>query len=89
MREKMYSTYAYRNLQSSYPKLPSISLGSHALCVLVPGDDAHLLPLALAEKLDALNRVASYLSVLVLGDVEALSGGSSLPDDEGWRHGER
>jgi hypothetical protein len=86
MREKMHSTYAYRNLQPSYPKLPSISLDSHALRTLIPGDDAHLLPLVLTKKLDAPDCVASRLSVL--GDAEASSGGGSLPGDEGWQHGE-
>jgi hypothetical protein len=94
MREKMYSTYTYRNLQPSYPKLSSIcrvtsslhalSLGianlycsvsdimagrllsllclssaSLAMHTLVLGDDAHLLQLALTEKLDTPNRTAS------------------------------
>ncbi|PWZ23993.1 hypothetical protein Zm00014a_014231 [Zea mays] len=39
-------------------------LGSHAVRALVPGDDARLLALALAEKLDALNRVAAVASRL-------------------------
>jgi hypothetical protein len=94
MREKMYSTYTYRNLQPSYPKLSSIcritsslhalSLGianlycsvsdimavrllsllclssaSHAMHALVLSDDAHLLQLALTEKLDTPNRATS------------------------------
>jgi hypothetical protein len=75
MREKMHSTYAYHNLQPSYPKLPSISLGSHALHVLVPGDDMHLLLLTIAEKLNVPNRVASHPPVPVLGDTEASSDG--------------
>lgn len=42
----------------------SLCLGSHAVRALVPGDDARLLALALAEKLDALNRVAAVASRL-------------------------
>uniref|UniRef100_A0A0D9W298 DUF668 domain-containing protein n=1 Tax=Leersia perrieri TaxID=77586 RepID=A0A0D9W298_9ORYZ len=39
-------------------------LGSHAVRALVAGDDGRLLALALAEKLDALNRVAAVASRL-------------------------
>lgn len=44
--------------------LGPLCLGSSAVRALVPGDDARLLALALAEKLDALNRVAAVASRL-------------------------
>lgn len=44
--------------------LGPLCLGSHAVRALVPGDDARLLALALAEKLDALNRVAAVAARL-------------------------
>ncbi|XP_047053241.1 uncharacterized protein LOC124659403 [Lolium rigidum] len=44
--------------------LGPLCLGSRAVRALVPGDDARLLALALAEKLDALNRVAAVAARL-------------------------
>ncbi|GJN38452.1 hypothetical protein PR202_gb27490 [Eleusine coracana subsp. coracana] len=56
----------YRSLSDAEAArlLGSLCLGSHAVRALVPGDDARLLALALAEKLDALNRVAAVASRL-------------------------
>lgn len=44
--------------------LGPLCLASHAVRALVPGDDARLLALALAEKLDALNRIAAVAARL-------------------------
>ncbi|KAL6650303.1 hypothetical protein ACP70R_009228 [Stipagrostis hirtigluma subsp. patula] len=56
----------YRSLSDAEAArlLGPLCLGSHAVRALVPGDDARLLALALAEKLDALNRVAGVASRL-------------------------
>ncbi|XP_062225212.1 uncharacterized protein LOC133923916 [Phragmites australis] len=56
----------YRSLSDAEAArlLGPICLGSQAVRALVPGDDARLLALALAEKLDALNRVAAVASRL-------------------------
>ncbi|CAD6251754.1 unnamed protein product [Miscanthus lutarioriparius] len=56
----------YRSLSDAEAArlLGPLCLGSHAVRALVPGDDARLLALALAEKLDALNRVAAVASRL-------------------------
>ncbi|EES06336.1 uncharacterized protein LOC8077171 [Sorghum bicolor] len=56
----------YRSLSDAEAArlLGPLCLGSHAVRAFVPGDDARLLALALAEKLDALNRVAAVASRL-------------------------
>ncbi|CAL5028720.1 unnamed protein product [Urochloa decumbens] len=56
----------YRSLSDAEAArlLGPLCLGSHAVRALVPGDDARLLALALAEKLDALNRVAAVAARL-------------------------
>ncbi|KAF8650235.1 hypothetical protein HU200_063990 [Digitaria exilis] len=56
----------YRSLSDAEAArlLGPLCLGSHAVRALVAGDDARLLALALAEKLDALNRVASVATRL-------------------------
>ncbi|KAL5214514.1 hypothetical protein ABZP36_003666 [Zizania latifolia] len=56
----------YRSLSDAEAArlLGPLCLGSHAVRALVPGDDARLLALALAEKLDALNRVAAVATRL-------------------------
>lgn len=56
----------YRSLSDAEAArlLGPLCLGSRAVRALVPGDDARLLALALAEKLDALNRVAAVASRL-------------------------
>ena len=45
-------------------QLGPLCLGSHGVRTLVPRDNARLLALTLAEKLDALNRVAAVASRL-------------------------
>ncbi|KAF8666064.1 hypothetical protein HU200_053770 [Digitaria exilis] len=56
----------YRSLSDAEAArlLGPLCLGSHAVRALVAGDDARLLALALAEKLDALNRVAAVATRL-------------------------
>ncbi|CAN6227285.1 unnamed protein product [Urochloa humidicola] len=56
----------YRSLSDAEAArlLGPLCLGSQAVRALVPGDDARLLALALAEKLDALNRVAAVAARL-------------------------
>ncbi|KAJ1270347.1 hypothetical protein BS78_06G047200 [Paspalum vaginatum] len=56
----------YRSLSDAEAArlLGPLCLGSRAVRALVPGDDARLLALALAEKLDALNRVAAVAARL-------------------------
>ncbi|CAN6275225.1 unnamed protein product [Urochloa humidicola] len=56
----------YRSLSDAEAArlLGPLCLGCHAVRALVPGDDARLLALALAEKLDALNRVAAVAARL-------------------------
>ena len=56
----------YRSLSDAEAArmLGPLCLGSHAVRVLVPGDDTCLLALALTEKLDTFNRVAAVASRL-------------------------
>jgi hypothetical protein len=89
MREKIHSTYAYRNLQPSYPKLSSISLSSHALSALIPGCFApRRKESGTRLETQKLQVVVARYPVMKGGGTEN-SGGSDGEDDvgstDGWR----